>query len=178
MSEFSERLRHRHGESAINAISAGCFFILIGAIFATTPTIVDGVSAFFRDFDILKVPHTEIYLPAPKSPSTHTIVYSAALQFSLVWGIFQIAVLLLRFFMHSKLSKKAETASNIVYWFGSYYLIMTFLNETTTLTTWFAYWAAIIILLGITLIVRAFILAVWRQMSSDLRPLHGSKRAS
>lgn len=163
MGEMSERIRHRHGESAISVISAGCFFILIGAIFATTPTIVDSISAFFRDFDTLKVPHTEIYLPAPKSPSTHTVVYSAVQQFSLIWGIFQIAVLILRFFMHSRLRKKAETASNIVYWFGSYYLIMNFLNETTTLTDWFAYWAAIIILLGITLIVRAFILAVWRR---------------
>lgn len=47
----------------------------------------------------------------------------------------------------------------MVFWLGASYVVGTFLNETTTLEGWFAFWAAIIMLIGVTLIVRAIILA-------------------
>jgi hypothetical protein len=134
---------------------------LIGALFLITPNLLDKTLAFFSDFDIMTVPNTKIVLlPAPASPGAHSAVYSAVTRFSLVWGLFQIVILSLRFIIYSSLGKKAETASNIVFWLGSSYLISTFLNETTTTTVWFVFWAQLIILLGASLVVRAIILAV------------------
>jgi membrane protein YdbS with pleckstrin-like domain len=64
---------------------------------------------------------------------------------------------MLRFVVDSPFSKKAETVSNLVFWLGASYLISTFLIETTT---WFVFWAAIIMLSGVSLIVRAVVLEV------------------
>jgi len=88
------------------------------------------------------------------------VLYSAVTHFSLIWGLFQIASLALRFVVGSPFSKKAETASNLVFWLGASYLISTLLNEMTTRTTWFVFWAEIIMLIGVSLIIRAIILAV------------------
>jgi len=166
LSESPKVFQPRYREGLLSAISAGFFFILIGVIFVTTPNLFDNILAFFSDFDIVNVPNTVIHLPAPKypptSPSANSAVYSAAWQFSLVWSFFQIVFVVLRFIAGSPWSKKAETASNIVFWLGTSYLIQTLLNETATTTTWFVFWAEIIMLIGVSLIVRAFILAVRR----------------
>ncbi len=149
----------RRGEGLFSAVSAGFFFILVGAIFVTTPNLFDKIIAFFRNLSIVSVPNMVILLPAPTSPRNHLVVYSAVTQFSLVWGLYQIFVLALRFVARSSLDKKAETASNIVFWLGASYLIPIFLNGTTTYITWFAFWAGILMLIGVTLIVRAIVLA-------------------
>jgi FtsH-binding integral membrane protein len=152
----------KHVEGIFSAISMGFFFVLVGAIFVATPNLFDKILAFFRNFDIVRVPNTEIFLPGPTSPNAHSVVYLAAGQFSLIWGLFQIAILALRFFAHSPLNKKAETVSNIVFWLGASYLISMSLNEMTTFTTWFAFWATLIALIGVSLIIRAIILAAVR----------------
>jgi hypothetical protein len=144
-------------ESIFSAISAGFFFILVGAIFVTAPNLFDNFIAFFGDFEIVSVPNTEnLLLPAPVSPSTHSDVYSAVTKFSLIWGLYQIVILALRFIAYSPLSKKAETTSNIIFWLGASYLINTLLIETTT---WFVFWTTIIMLAGVSMIGRAVILA-------------------
>ena len=153
--------QHRYGERLFSATSAGVFFVLVGIIFALTPDLFGAILAFFRDFDIVKVPNMRIvYFPAPAVPGTHSVLYSAVIKFSLIWGLFQIVILALRFIVASHYSKKAETASNVVLWLGTSYLISEFLNETTTLTTWFAFWGVFIMLIGASLIIRAIILAV------------------
>ena len=163
LNESPKVFQPRYREALFSVFSAGFFFILVGTIFATTPNLFDNILAFFRDFDIVSVPNTEVFLPAPKSPVDHLMVYSAVGQFSFIWGLFEIVIVVLRFFARSPLSKKAETVSNLVFWLGASYLIGMFLNETTTATTWFAFWAVIITLIGVSLIVRAIILAVVRQ---------------
>jgi len=153
--------RHRYGERLFSATSIGVFLLLIGIIFALTPDLFDAILAFFRDFDIVRVPNTRIfYFPAPAAPRTHFVVYSAAITFSLIWGLFQVVILALRFIVSSHYGKKAETASNVVLWLGTSYLISVFLNETTSRTTWFAFWGVFIMLIGASLIIRAIILAV------------------
>lgn len=47
----------------------------------------------------------------------------------------------------------------MVFWLGASYLVGTLLNETTMMEDWFVFWAAIIMLIGVSLIVRAIILA-------------------
>lgn len=153
MNESSRRYR----EGLFSAISAGFFFLLVGAIFITTPNLFNKLMDFFRDFHIARVPNTFIYLPAPASPRIHSVVYVAVEQFSYVWGLFQIAILAFRLVARSPWSKKAETTSNFVFWIGLGYLTRTLLIETTT---WFVFWSGIIMLLGLSLIIRAIILAV------------------
>jgi len=147
-------------EGLITGISAGVFFLIIGVIFVTRPGLYDAVQNFFLDFGIVRIPNLDVvYLPAPRSPSAHTTVYLAVEHFSYVWGIFQIFISALRVAVRSPLGKKAESISNIVSSLGTGFLVQNLLVETTM---WFPFWAAIIMLLGVSLIVRAIILATAR----------------
>jgi len=160
LNESSKGFPRKYRESIFSAISAGVFFILVGAIFVTSSNLFDKILAFFSDLDLVRVPNLGFSFPAPASPWTHSVLYSAVTQFSVIWGLFQIVILMLRFVVDSPFSKKAETASNLVFWLGASYLISTLLNEMTTAETWFVFWAEIIMLIGVSLIIRAIILAV------------------
>ena len=155
-------------EWVIGAASAGFFLILIGTIFLITPGLFDKTLDFFHDYlkpgDELNLepvfPDIESFvLPKPVNPEIHTTVYSAVLLFSMVWGIFKILTVVARFALGSPMTKKAETASDVVFWLGTAYFIKTMLVDTTT---WFGFWAVLIMLGGVSLIVRAIILAVGR----------------
>jgi len=160
LTESPKVFRLRYREGLFSAISAGCFLLLIGVIFIITPDLFSKIEAFVRNFEMMSIPHVEnVFLPAPATPAVHSVVYKALWEFSLVWGFFEIFILAFRFVAGSPFGKKAETAANMVFWFGTAYLISTFLNETTTIEKWFAFWAAIIMLIGVSLIVRAIILA-------------------
>ncbi len=159
---------YKYRESFISAISAGFFLLLVGVLFITTPTLFDRIIDFFRNFEALvRVPNTVISLPAPRNPLIHVVVYTAAQQFCFALGVFQIVILALRFAARSQVSKKAETVGNLVYWIGAGYLTGTLLLERTVPVRWladphilwFVFWAAIIMLIGVTLIIRAIILA-------------------
>jgi len=167
LTESFEGFSGKHAETLIGAVSAGFFFILLGAIFVVTPKLFNEILDFFRNFDIVSVPNLEnLRLPAPTYPRAHLVVYQAVEQFSYVWGLFQIVILALRLFAGSPWNKKAETMSNLVFWFGTGYLTRTFLIETTRwasitgVTRWFVFWAGIITLIGVSLVIRAIILAV------------------
>jgi len=163
LNESPERSARRYGEGLFGAISAGFFFLLIGVIFVSTPNLFEKTLDFFRDFDAVSVPNTGISLIAPVFPRTHQVVYVAAQQFSFAFGFLQLVILALRFVARSPWGKKAETTSNFVFSIGAGYLIRTLLIETTTwpgTTAWFVFWSAIIMLLGLSLIIRAIILAV------------------
>ena len=159
----------RHREGLLSAISAGFFLVLIGMLFVVKPNLYNDTATFFNNFNVTSaVPHTQIQLPAPSSNSTvrnaNLSVYSAVEQFSLAWGIFLIALLVLRFAFDSSWRRKAENISNIVFWFGVAYLVQTWLINSTNgntyqAQTWFEFWSLIIVLLGISLIVRALCLA-------------------
>lgn len=159
MGESAEEKAFKRMETFFSIASIGFLLILLGAIFASTPSLYDEIIAFFRDFAIIHVPNTTIYLPAPANPRAHLTVYSAAGTFCLIWGIYEIAILIARFFARSPTNKKAETTSNIIFWLGASYLIRQFLTAATTTANWFAFWTLIIMLLGVSLIVRGLILA-------------------
>jgi len=161
MSTHGYSRRSRDGFAS--ALSAGFFFVLIGVLFIVTPDLFNSIVRFFQNFDVVQVPHftTGFLLPAPKNPARHVIVYSAAAQFSLAWGLFLIGILAVRIFANSPLRRKAQNVSDIVYWLVTAYLINTFLNNTTTTELWFAFWTVIITLAGMTLLIRAAVLAVF-----------------
>jgi len=154
---------YRYRESLITGVTAGFFLILVGFLFIMTRGLFTSIINFFNDFEILRqVPNTAIYLPAPARPLNHTVVYTAIEQFSFAFGVFQVVILALRFAARSKMDKKAETVGNLVFWLGLGYLTRLLLLQPTRwvpLTTWFIFWAAILMLIGVTLIIRAIILA-------------------
>ncbi len=118
---------------------------------------------FIGGFTSAQVPGTGIYLPAPISPASHTVVYGAVFQFCVGLGILQIIFLLMRLMMNSNISKTAETVGNLVYWFGLAYLVITYLNSTTTTSAWFVFWAGVLIILGLSFVARAFVLFAKRK---------------
>ena len=154
----SEHYPRRQKEGILSAISVGFFFVLVGIIFIITPNLVDKTVNFFKDITSVNVANlpSNIFLPKPASVNAHTAVYSAAQQFSVVWAIFLVAMLVLRFAAGSPMRNKAENLGDIVYWFGSAYLIQTWLIGRSE---WFEFWALTLVLLGISLIVRAVFLA-------------------
>lgn len=159
--------RHSSRDWIIGTVSAGLFLIIVGTIFINTPALFDKIVDFFNDFTTVKVSNLSIYLPAPANPASHAIVYSAAMQFSLVWGITQIGILALRFTLHSSSRRKAETAGNAFYWLLSSYAIQRLLIEDNLLdeTKWFQFWTAIIMIIGASLVVRAIFLALTHRNS-------------
>ncbi len=154
---------HRHyREGIFSAVSAGFFFILIGTIFITRPLLYDGLQNLFNStaWANATVGNTAITVPVPANPGVHTEVYYAALEFCLVWAVFQVLILAFRFIGDSPRRRKARTISSAVFWFGAAYLINSNLNATATRNDWFIFWAAIVVLIGVTLIVRAIALAL------------------
>jgi hypothetical protein len=89
-------------------------------------------------------------------------LYVAAFQFSLGLGILEIAILALRVGLHSPVSRKAETIENIVFWLGTSFLIVTYLEKMTLVTEWFVFWAGIILIFGLALLSRAVVLLAKR----------------
>jgi hypothetical protein len=155
-------------ERVYSAISAGAFFILIGIVYVINlpSNLWNAVVDFFSNFTFARVPSTELYLPAPISPNSHAVLYGAVFQVCIGLGILQIIMLMLRFTWQSPIGKTAETMGNLVYWFGSAYLVATYLNSTTTMSKWFVYWAGILIILGLSFIARAFVLLTKKRWGS------------
>jgi hypothetical protein len=156
---------HKIGESLISAISVGAVFILIGVVFVLAqPNILwDSIVNFFSNFTLRSVPNVGISLPAPANPATHTVFYTAAFQFCIGLGILQVILLALRLALRSSIGKTAENVGNLVYWFGSAYLITIYLGDFPNITQWFMFWAGILVMLGLSLIARAFVLFAKRR---------------
>jgi hypothetical protein len=156
---------HKIGENLISAISAGVVFILIGVVFvlAQPSNLWDSIVTFLSSFTLRSVPGTGIPLPAPANPAAHAVLYTAAFQFHIGLGILQVILVAIRLTMGSPIGKTAETIGNVVKWFGGAYLITSYLNSTTTLSRWFMFWAGILIILGLSLIVRGLVLLAKRR---------------
>ena len=152
-------------ERLFSAVSAGTFFILVGIVYAINLpySLWDEVIRFFSNFTLAQVPTTGIYLPAPIGPASHAVLYGAVFQFCVGLGILQIVFLVIRIKMNSPIHKKAETLGNLVYWFGSGYLVTTYLNSTATISSWFVFWAGVLIILGLSFIARGFVFLAKRK---------------
>ena len=152
-------------EGLFSAISVGAVFVLIGIIYAVNlpNSLWESILEFLSNLAMSQVPNAGISLLAPTSPAAHTVLYGAVFQFCIGLGILQVILLSLRLTMHSQVGKTAEAMGNLVYWFGAGYLVATYLNSATELVEWFAFWAGILIILGLSFIARWFVLLVKRK---------------
>ncbi len=152
-------------ERLFSAISAGSFFVLLGIIYVINlpSNLWNALIDFFSNFGSSQVPAIGISLPAPTNPMVHSVLYGAFFQFCIGLGILQIVILLLRIIMNSPINKTAETMGNLVYWFGASYLVTTYLNSTTDIRKWFLFWAGILVIVGLSFIVRGFVLLIKRK---------------
>jgi drug/metabolite transporter (DMT)-like permease len=164
MNENTRAFHRFHREGIFAALSAGVFFVLIGLLFVTRPALYDNLRTFFNpdSWTNHTIRNSTITLPVPRNPGDYVEIYNAAFEFAIAWGIFQILILVFRFVVNSSMRRKARTIQSLVFWLGASYLINTYLASTTTRETWFLFWAALIVLIGVALIVRAITLALFR----------------
>ena len=159
MTEEREARRPLMHEGFFFAIIVVFFFSLVSWFFATTRNLNADLSAFIQSFQLAHVPNTSIMLWAPAVPASYSTIYLVAAQWCLVWGIFEVFLLVLRLGVRSSSWRKVRTFTNIILWLGTYYLITLFLSPATTITLWFAFWGALLTLIGGELIIRGLILA-------------------
>ncbi|MGD6809443.1 MAG: hypothetical protein ACQCN3_07080 [Candidatus Bathyarchaeia archaeon] len=155
----------RHAESLFSALYIGTIFISLGVIYLShlPNNLFIELIDFFEHLTLARVPDTGIFLPAPISPAAHVDLYTALFQFFIIIAVAEVVILALRFVFNSSIKRKAETISNVVFWFGATYLIWAYLIDSATINKWFVFWIGIIIIFGLSLIARAFVLLAVRQ---------------
>ena len=158
-------LPEKKKENLFTAIYVGTIFIILAAVyFAHLPnSLWDQLVNFFSSLTLSPIPNTGILLPAPGTPADHTGLYMAVFEFALALGVLEIVILMLRVYFHSPVARKAETVENIVFWLGTSYLTITYLVNMTIPSEWFVFWAGIIMLFGLSLVARAFVLLAKKQ---------------
>ena len=159
-----QALTDKRREGLFSAVFIGFIFILVAVVYFInlSNNIWNSFVNFIGSFVLSQVPGTGFSLPAPAYPTAYTVLYNAAFEFCLGMGILEIAILALRIVMHSPLSRKAETIENLVFWLGTGYLVITYLVNMTIMSEWFVFWAGIILIFGLALVARAFVLLAGR----------------
>jgi hypothetical protein len=157
-------------EGLITALAVGGFFIILGLTVVTTPGIVQKIDAFFSDISWISYPFgsSAIMVPAPTNPGTHIELFSAITGFILAIAILQIIIIAIRLIVRSPLGRIAETMGNLVFWIGAAVVANIFLLAGT-LTGWFQFWSWLIVLAGLGLIARFFVLFVVRSKRMEWR---------
>jgi hypothetical protein len=155
-----ESISDKKKEGLFTALYIGALFIILALVYFIhlSDNLWDSLVTFFTTLTLAPVPTTGISLPAPSTPTNFGNLYFAAFQFSLAIGILEIIILALRVVLRSSVTRIAETIENIVFWFGASYLIITYLVNMTITSEWFVFWAGIILIFGIALLARAFVI--------------------
>ncbi len=161
-----QTLPEKKKENLLTAVYVGSVFIILALVYYShiADDLWGGLVNFFSSFTLAPVPTTGISLPAPANPADYMNLnlYGAFFQFSLALGILEIVILMLRVWLHSPVTRKAETIENIVFWLGTSYLVTTYLVNMTIPSEWFVFWAGIILIFGLALVARAFVLMARR----------------
>ena len=151
---FRERVLH---EGLITALAVGGFLIILGTVFGLTPGLPQKVVDFFSDLTARSLSAGgTLFLPAPAHPEQHIDFYNGVFNFMVGIGLLQIIILALRLVFHSRLRRVSETVGNLIFWLGGALVANIYLLKGT-LDGWFSFWAALIILVGVSLIVRSLI---------------------
>ena len=160
LSSNSAGFSRRHKEGILSAVSLGFFLVLVGMLFVCNPDLPANIIDFVNSFELKTVTRLNMSLPAPKDPRLYLMVYQTAEQFCIVWAVFLVAMLGLKFMFGSHARRKADQLGNVVFWFGAAYLVHSLLVNTTE---WFEFWTATIMLIGVSLLVRGiFLIIAWK----------------
>jgi len=143
--------KRSEGTDLLSLLSFGFFLAVLGAIWAVTPNFTDEVTSFFTDFQLANVTEN-ITFPAPKA--SHPVVYTAAMQFCFVFGIFQIAILAVRFVLHESLNRKADTLSGMAFWFSAGSFLYMLANKTLG---WFGFIGGLIVSIGLLIVTSSMV---------------------
>ena len=135
----------------LSTLSFGFFLILFGVIWIITPNFSSEVIDFAKDFH-LETLTEHVVLPAPEH--SHPAIYTAAMQFCLAFGVFQIAILVLRFIFHDTLDRKSGTVSNIAFWFSTGFFLNMLANESIV---WFGFLAGLVVSIGLAIIASSLV---------------------
>ena len=159
-----QALTDKKKENLISAVVIGGLFIIVALVYYIhiSDDLWNRLIDFFTTLTLAPVPTTGISLPAPASPTDNGILYVTASHFAIAVGILEIIILMLRVVLHSPVSRKAETIENVVFWLGAGYLSITYLVNMTIPSEWFVFWAGIILMFGLALVARAFVLLAKR----------------
>ncbi len=165
-SRWDKRQTRGPHEGIISAIAVGAVFILLGLVFilALPSNLFDDIGNFFSNLTTRSVGGTDLVLPAPINPNStgNVVVYTAVFQFSLGIAFLQVLILALRVGIGSPIRRIAETIGNLIFWFGAALLEHTYLNSSTTTSAWFTFWALLIVVVGLSIIIRGAILVIRR----------------
>jgi hypothetical protein len=133
-------------------ISFGAFLIIIAVFYLRTPNVAHEAEAFIRDFRLVEVFQNFWWFV----PSTnHPALYVAAGEFCYIFGLVQIAILGLKFARGSSTHGKAQTFSGIVFWLGAGYILSLLAQGGLS---WLSFIASMVILMGVSIVVRALVL--------------------
>jgi hypothetical protein len=140
-------MARREGWNILGTISFGFFLLLVGILIIITPHPLKETQSFFTDiFENVQG------FPAPSEP--HSVLYTAVMRFALIFGLFSIGILVLRFVLHESANRKAGTASSVVFWLGVAFLAYLLAAESIS---WFGFWAGFFVIIGLMVIVGAFV---------------------
>jgi len=153
------RHERRHEERDILGLASfGFFLLLIGIIWIITPNLHQEVVDFFKDFTRTEEIFPNVFLPAPEHLERHTEVFTALARFCFVFGLFQIVILVLRFFFRDPLNRMAGTFSGMVFWLGAGFVSNLLAAKTIG---WFGFLGWLIVLIGLALVVRSLLVLLF-----------------
>jgi len=159
-----QALTEKKKENLFSAIFFGGLFIIVAAVYYIhiADDLLGSLANFFMSLTLAPVPSVGISLPAPSNPADFVNLYTAAFHFTLALGILEIVILFLRVGLHSSVHRLAETIENIVLWLGISFLTITYLVNITLTGEWFVFWAGLILIFGLALLSRAFVILTKR----------------
>lgn len=119
-------------------------------MFLVLPNFFSHVENFVKSFNQTEVsPSSGVFLPTPTGDNTE--VYRAIMYFCLVFGMFQIIILILRFAMKSSVGRKAGTFGGIVFWLGAGFFASMFVTDGNE--KWFLFLAGLVVSIGLAIMV-------------------------
>jgi len=163
--DMLQAMSDKKKENLISALYIGLIFVMLAVLYFINDrsNLWNSFNHFLNNFVLATVPSTGLQLPAPENPAAYISLYNAAFQFCLGLGIIEIGVLVLRVWLCSPLPRKAETIENLVFWLGTSYIVVTYLVNVTIISEWFVFWAGVILIGGLSLVARSFVLIASRQ---------------
>ena len=142
-------------------MSFGAFLILIAIVYLITPNLLGEARAFIHDLKPIQISQNFWSL---EPSANHPVLYIAAQQFCYLFGFVQVIILGLTFAKKDSARQKARTFSGIIFWMGAGYVFG--ILSTGTLA-WVSFLGALVVLVGVSIVVRATVLLVASRSKSN-----------